>query len=216
MTSHQDLRRTDTTTHARATTRRLLGPLALAGAGVAIATGGLLHPSGDPIAQLASPWWTTSHAVLMAGMLLLAIGAAACVVGRDLPRPVRTATGVTAVAAILSVGELVPHLLAATDLHALEHGGAHPFYDIHLMAGPVTNAVIGLSLAVLAVLAAPSRALGLGSLPAALAVVGGVAFAAAAPLIVATGVGAFGVLFSGSVLMGLWLLISGVTLLRRG
>lgn len=216
MTSHEDLRRTDTTTHAKATASRMLTPAALAAAGVALAAGGLLHPDGDPIAQLASPLWATSHAVLMVGMLLLAIGAAGAAARLELPRPIRTAAGVTAVAALLSTGELVPHLLAATDLHALQHGGPHPFYDIHLMAGPVTNAVIGFSLAALAVIAAPSRALGGGPVLAGLAVVGGVAFALAAPLLVATGIAELGILFAGSVLMGLWLLVSGVLLLRRG
>ncbi|MGD9990304.1 hypothetical protein [Pseudonocardia sp.] len=39
--------------------------------------------------------------------------------------------------------------------------------------------------------------------------------AVAAPLVLATGVGELGVLFSGGVLLGLWLLVSGVLLGRR-
>lgn len=209
-------RRTDTTALAAAAAHHLIAPLALGGAGVAIAAGGLLHPKGDPLAQLASPLWAPAHGVLLLGMLLLAAGAGVAFVdGRAWPRRVRVATGLLAVAAVVSTGELVPHRLAANDLHALHHGGQHLFYDIHLMAGPVANALIGLTLATLAVLAAPTRTLGGGRGVAVLAVVGGVAFAVAAPLVVVTGVGELGVLFSGSVLMGLWLLVSAMVLLRR-
>ena len=84
-----------------------------------------------------------------------------------------------------------------------------------MVAGLFTNAMLAISLVVLAVLAAPTRALGTGPAVAGLVVLGGLAFAAAAPTVVATGVDAFAVLFSGSILIGLWLLVSGIALARR-
>lgn len=66
----------------------------------------------------------------------------------------------------------------------------------------------------LAVLAARSKAPGGGAGLAVLAVVGGVAFGLAAPLLVATGVELFAIMFTGSVLLGLWVLASGVLLAR--
>lgn len=215
-TEYSDAGRTDTTVLASAAARRALPPLALAGAGILFAAGGLLHPDGDTVTQLLAPTWPLAHSFLLAALALLAAGAGRLWAGAaGWPRQVRTATLVLAGAAVLSVVEMVPHLLASSEAHAVEHGGAHPLLDMHQSLGLVSNAVLGLSVAALAVLAARTRTLGSGAVPAAFAVLGGVAFAVAAPLIVATGIEALGVLFSGSVLMGLWLVLSGALLLRR-
>lgn len=87
--------------------------------------------------------------------------------------------------------------------------------DLHLQIGLFSNLVLGLAIATLAVLATRSRALGGGRLLAVLAVVGGLAFGLAALLLVTTGNELFGILFIGSVPLGLWLAASGVLLARR-
>lgn len=119
-------------------------------------------------------------------------------------------------AAALGVVEMVPHLLAGGEAHAAAHGGPTPLLELHQRIGLFSDLLFGLSLAVLAVLAARTRSLGGGRAVAVLAVVGGLAFGLAAPLLVATGIEAFAILFSGSVLIGLWLVTSGVLLARRG
>ncbi len=192
------------------------GPaMTLAAGGALFAVGGLLHPSGPWSEQLVDLTWIPAHAILLLGAVAVSVALFLLASRLTLPPRVRTATRVAAVGVALGAAEMVPHLLAFTDAHAVAHGGPTPLLDIHMQAGLLTNLVLGLSLATLAVLASRTRALGTGPAVAALAVIGGIAFAAAAPMIVATGVDAFAILFSGSVLIGLWLLISGVALARR-
>lgn len=193
-------------------------PVAVAVAGALFAVGGLLHPKGDPVAQLADPVWTPAHLVLLAGLVVLAPALYAVVRGRGAawPPAVRVAALAVCGAAALGVVEMVPHLLAGGEAHAAAHGGPTPLLELHQRMSLFSNLLLGLSLAALAVLAAGTRALGGGRAVAGLAVVGGLAFGLAAPLLVATGIEAFAVLFSGSVLIGLWLAVSGVLLARRG
>lgn len=192
-------------------------PIALAVAGGLFAVGGLLHPKGDPAAQLADPVWTPSHLVLLAGLVVLAPALLGVVRTRSAawPSAVRAAALAVCGAAALGVVEMVPHLLAGGEAHAASHGGPTPLLELHQRIGLFSNLLLGLSIAVLAVLAARTRAVGGGRAVAGLAVVGGAAFGLAAPLLLATGVEQLAVLFSGSVLIGLWLLASGVLLARR-
>ncbi|MFB9381806.1 hypothetical protein ACFFTK_01565 [Pseudonocardia petroleophila] len=192
-------------------------PVAVAVAGALIAVGGLLHPKGDPVAQLADPGWTPAHLALLAGLVVLLAGLSGVVRTRGAawPSAVRAAALAVCGAAALGVVEMVPHLLAGGEAHAASHGGPTPLLELHQRIGLFSNLAVGLSIAVLAVLAARTRALGGGRVLAGAAVVGGAAFGLAAPLLVATGVEAFAVLFSGSVLIGLWLLASGLLLARR-
>jgi hypothetical protein len=193
-------------------------PIAVAVAGALFTVGGLLHPKGDPVAQLADPVWTPSHLVLLTALVVLAPALYAVVRSRGSgwPSAVRVAALAVCGAAALGVVEMVPHLLAGGEAHAAAHGGPTPLLELHQRIGLFSNLLMGLSLAVLAVLAARTRALGGGRAVAVLAVVGGLAFGLAAPLLVATGIEAFAILFSGSVLIGLWLLASGALLARRG
>lgn len=205
-------------TAPRPTVTATAGPaIGLAVAGGLFAVGGLLHPKGDPVAQLADATWTPAHALLLAGVVVLAPALFSVVRSRGAgwPSAVRVAALVLCAAAVLGVVEMVPHLLAVGEAHAAAHGGPTPLLDTHMRISLFSNAAVGFGVAVLAVLAARSRALGGGPAVAVLAVLGGVAFGAAAPLLVATGVEAFAILFSGSVLIGLWLLVSGVLLARR-
>ena len=206
------------TTDARTAAPTAAAPIALAVSGALFAAGGLLHPKGDPAAQLVDPMWTPAHALLLLALVTLAPSLFSVLGSRagGWPPRVRTAALVVCGAAVLGIIEMVPHLLASTEASAVAQGGPAPLNDTHQRISLISNAAVGLSLAVLAVLAARSRSLGGGAGVAALAVVGGVAFAVAAPLLVATGNELFAILFTGSVLMGLWLLISGVLLVRRG
>jgi hypothetical protein len=195
-----------------ATTRA--GALTLAASGALLTAGGILHPAGPWSEQLVDGRWIPAHLGILLGAILLVVALLRLSAAMP-PSRVRTAARVAAAAAGLTAAESIPHLMAFTDAHAVMHGGATPLLEIHMVAGLFTNAVLSISLIVLAVLAAPSRALGGGPAVAVLVVLGGLAFAAAAPTVVATGVDAFAVLFSGSILIGLWLLVSGVLLARR-
>lgn len=191
------------------------GPaLTLAASGALLMIGGLLHPSGPWDVQLVDGRWIPAHVGILLGAVLLVVALLRLSAGMP-PSRVRTAARVAAGAAALTAAESVPHLLAFTDAHAVMHGGATPMLGTHMVAGLFTNAILSISLIVLALLAAPTRALGGGAAVAVIVVLGGLAFAAAAPTVVATGVDAFAVLFSGSVLIGLWLLVSGILLARR-
>ncbi|MHA6784596.1 hypothetical protein ACVGOW_26905 [Pseudonocardia saturnea] len=193
-------------------------PIAVAVAGALFAVGSLLHPKGDPVAQLADPVWTPAHLVLLIALVVVAPALFTVVRTRGAawPSGVRVAAPAVCGAAALGIVEMVPHLLAGGEAHAAAHGGPTPLLELHQRIGLFSNLLLGLSLAVLAVLAARTRSLGGGRAVAVLAVVGGLAFGLAAPLVVATGIEAFAILFSGSVLIGLWLLTSGVLLARRG
>lgn len=188
--------------------------LTLATSGALLTVGGILHPSGPWTEQLVDGRWIPAHVGILIGAVLLVV-ALLRLSGDMPPSRVRTAARVAAAAAGLTAAESIPHLLAFTDAHAVSHGGATPMLETHMVAGLFTNAILAISLIVLAVLAAPTRALGTGPAVAVLVVLGGLAFAAAAPTVVATGVDAFAVLFSGSILIGLWLLVSGIALARR-
>lgn len=192
-------------------------PIAVAVAGALLTAGGLLHPGGDPVVQLADPIWTPAHLLLLASFVVLAPALFAVVRSRGAgwPSAVRTAALVVCGAAALSVVEMVPHLLAGGEAHAAADGGPTPLLEMHQRIGLFSNLLLGLSIAVLAVLAARTRSLGGGRIVAVLAVVGGVAFGLAALLLVTTGNELFAILFAGSLPMGLWLLTSGALLARR-
>jgi hypothetical protein len=197
----------------------------LTAAGLLMAAGGLMHPQADSGAgyeeALAGMFdasaWAASHALVLAGFVVLAISATLLVrnLGERLPSGVRVAGWAVAVAAALGAIESVPHLLAASEANALVGGDATPLTDAHALLQVVTTPAVGLSIAALAVTSARSRVLGNGRIAAVVAVVGGVAVALSGPLLFATKDPAFSPLFAGSAALAVWLVLAGARTARR-
>ena len=117
-----------------------------------------------------------SHAVLLAGMALIAAALVALVRGRGLaavPRAQRAAT-VAAVATALGVLGMVVHQLAAMDSDSIASGASTPVVDANIVVETITVPAFGLAIAALAVVGASTRTLG-NRLTAVLGTVGGVA-----------------------------------------
>jgi hypothetical protein len=197
----------------------------LAGAGLLLAAGGLLHPRVDTSADfeqgLAGMFersaWVASHAITLAGFVLLAVSLAGLLRGLGPAWSARRRViGWTVVAgAGLAAVESVPHLLAASEADALIDGASTPLTDLHSILQAIATPVLGLSVAALAVACAPTRALGSGRIAAAVAVVGGVAFALAGPAIAITHNPELSPLFVGSAGISIWLMVSGLATARR-
>ncbi len=122
---------------------------------------------------------------------------------------------VTAGAWTLASLELVPHLLARHDLHALEHGGPTPMLDLHLLLGVVATPLFGLTAVLLAVALARTERTWPAWLLAVPGVVGGLAYAVSSPLIALTDDVAFAPLFAGQGLVALFLVGTGIRLVVR-
>jgi hypothetical protein len=197
----------------------------LVAAGLLMAAGGILHPHADTgagyEAALAGMFeasaWTMSHGLALVGFLLLALSAATLVRerGHGWPSSLRLAGWAVAVGAGLAVVESVPHLLASSEADALLRGGSTPLTDLHALLGAVTTPMLGLSLAAFALLSARDRVLGNGRVAAAVAVVGGLAYTLAGPLMLLTKDPAFSPLFAGSAALAIWLVLAGVRTARR-
>ena len=193
----------------------------LAGAGLLLAAGGVLHPRVDAgvdldtglVGMFESGAWVAAHALTMAGFALLAVSLA--VLARDLG-PRRRAIGWAAAAgAAFAAVESLPHLLAASEARALAAGGSTPLTDLHTVLQAIATPAVGLSVAALAVACSGSRALGSGRAAAAVAVAGGVAFAIAGPAVAITQSSALAPLFAGSAGLAAWCVVSGARLARR-
>ena len=197
-------------------TRHSRAALGLAAAGLLLAAGGVLHPRVDKgvtfeaglVGMFESGAWVAAHALTMAGFAALAVSLAGLVRGSVWGR-------IAVAGAALAAVESVPHLLAASEADALAGGGSTPLTDLHTMLQAVATPAVGLSIAALAVVSARSRALGSGRVAAAVAVVGGVAFALAGPAIALTENSGLSPLFAGSAGIALWCVVSGVRLVRR-
>lgn len=192
--------------------------IALAGGGLLLMATGLLHPRGAPVAQLDSPLWVPAHVLLLVSSLIL--WASLLVMVRTLaPSWDRFASMVgwaTVTAFALAVFEGVPHLLAVLEADALAVGDPAPLYAIHSILEVFTNVLLGFSVAALSTVSVRGRTFGGGPAIVAIGILGGVAFGLATPLFLITGgAPAAAALFDGSILMGLWLLLSGVLLARR-
>ncbi len=196
---------------------------ALAASGVLLGIGGALHPhshedtlTGSLLVMLDDPGWGSAHTAILVGLLVglggLVLAARSGVLGAR----TRTWTWLAAGAWALAAAETVPHLLAGGEHDALASGGPTPMVDAHEMLSLVTSPLLGLSSAALAL----AVALSARSVPAwALAVpgvVGGLLFAAAAPLLAVTGDPAMSALFSALALVSLWLVGTSLRLVLRG
>ena len=197
---------------------------ALTCAGLLLAAGGLMHPQADAEAgyeqALAGMFdasaWTASHGLTLAGFLLLSVALAGLLrdVGHNWTAPARTAGWVVVAAGVLTAVESVPHLLASSEADALLRGDATPLTDVHAVLQIVSTPAIGLGITALAWTTAPDRTLGNGRIAAAVATVGGLAFALAGPLMALTEDPAFSPLFAGAAPVAVWLILAGARTAR--
>jgi tellurite resistance protein TehA-like permease len=201
-----------------------LAALGLAGAGLLLGLGGGLHPNVESGAgyedglagMFASSTWTVSHALMLAGFALLVTAMAVLLreAGRDWTTG-RRRLGWAVAGGVLAAVEGVPHLLASGERDALLAGDGTPLTDLHAALQAVSTPLVGLSVAALAVATARDRALGAGRVAAAVAVVGGLAFALAGPLIALTKGPGVSPLFAGAAGVALWLVVAGVRTAHR-
>ena len=199
--------------------------LGLAAAGILLGLGGALHPRVDTdvafeqglAGMFESSAWVGAHAITLAGYVLVAVALALLV--RGLGPTWGSWQRLIAWAAVAGAGlaavESVPHLLAGSEADALLGGGNTPLTDLHSVLQAISTPVVGLSVAALAVASTRSRALDGGRIAAAAAVVGGVAFAVAGPVIAFTHDSALSALFAGSAGLSVWFIVAGVRTARR-
>lgn len=128
-------------------------------------------------------------------------------------RALRIAVLAAAAGTTIHLVDLVPHTFAATEVDELLAGGATPLLDAHLVTQAIATAVFGLSIAALAFLDA-RRSRRWTWIPAAIAVIGGLAGALAGPLLLITEDTKYGALFIGYAGIGIWLLVTAIRRLR--
>lgn len=196
--------------------------LILGGAGLLMLVAGQLHPreARSTVAEtlagyFRSPLWDVSHLLLLVSLWIAAAGLLIARRHDVFDVRLRRQLAVTAGAWSLVSLELVPHLLARRDLHALEHGEATPMLDLHLLLGVVATPLFGLTAALLAVALARTERTWPARLLAVPGVLGGLAYAASSPLIAFTDSVAFAPLFAGQGLVALFVIGTGLRLLNR-
>jgi hypothetical protein len=198
-------------------------PWGLVAGGALFFAGGGMHPKQDPPdvtlkehmrLMFEDHAWYPSHAILLAGMALMAAALVALASGRGLaaaPRAQLIAI-VAAIATALGALGMVVHLLAAVDSDHIASGAGTPVVDTNLVVETITVPAFGLAIAALAVVGASTRTLG-NRFTAVLGTVGGVAYALAGATFLLTD--ALDPLFPLAGAIGLWAVATGITLLRR-
>lgn len=188
------------------------GAAGLAAAGVLIGLGGVLHPRVDTsldfqhglAGMFESSAWAGSHLLTMAGFLTLAVSLAALTRGSVLGR-------IATIAAAFAAVESLPHLVAASEAAELRQGRATPLADLHTALQAISTPLVGLSLAALAA----TREVDAGRVVTALAVVGGLAFAAAGPSIALSQNSELSPLFASSAGLAVWAVVAGTRRVRE-
>lgn len=194
--------------------------LALAAAGLLLLIGGAAHPVTDGAAtyehaiehMLHDGSWPITHAVTLVGMATLAAALfrLRSTEGRSWSGAVRGWTLALAIAALLGVVELIPHLFAYLQVDDFERTGTASLLSVHMAIQAVSNPLIGLSVAGLAISTARGREFGNGPLMAVPAVIGGAAFGIAGILMAVMHEPALSPLFSGAAGFSLWLLVGSL------
>lgn len=192
----------------------------LAAAGLLLLIGGAGHPVADGSAtyehavadMLHEGSWPVTHALVLAGMVILALGLfrLRSTEGRPWSGTVRGWTLALSCGAVLGAVEMVPHLFAYLQVDDLERTGSATLLDVHMAIQTASAPLIGLSFAGLAISSARRREFGNGPVMAVLAVIGGIAFAAAGILMAVMHEPALSPLFSGAAGFSLWLLVGSI------
>jgi hypothetical protein len=192
--------------------RRRVAPL-LGFGGLLIAVGGELHPhdTKDTVHDtlehyLASSVWNLSHLLVLTGVLVAVGGMVLARRAQAFGPTVQPALSVAIWCWTLAAIELVPHVLATRDLDALQDHGSTPILDTHLLLNVVATPLFGLSAAALAIAVARAARTKPATALAVLAVVGGLAYAAAGPQIKIIGNVDLSILFAGQAPIALWLI----------
>lgn len=198
---------------------------ALAGGGAAFFVGGALHPKQDPTpgqsvkellrVMYEDGTWYPSHTLILAGMVLIAAALIALLRSGALaePRATRAAGVVAAVTSALGAGAALLHLIMATEADKPATGQSTPLTDTNLVVETVVTPAFGLSIAAFAVIGAKTGRIG-NRAAAVLAVLGGVPYALAGGTILVTD--ALNPLFPLAGLLGVWAIVTAVSLRRQG
>ncbi|MGQ0574100.1 MAG: hypothetical protein ACT4RN_07825 [Pseudonocardia sp.] len=195
-------------------------PWLLLVAGVIGLLGSLLHPVGDPTlsgvaaeaAELADPLWVPSHVLILVFAALLVPGLLGLARSGVLSGAARTVALIAGCAAVPFVVESIPHLLAATDHHALLAGQPTPFLTAHSVTAGIVYPLVTFPIAALALLGGRRLAHPVCNV---LGAVGAVAFGIAGFGYYVLGSEAALDLFAGSMLFTAWVAVVGATALLR-
>lgn len=185
--------------------------------------GGPMHPKEDPPGvslkehfriMYEDPSWYPSHAVLLVGMVLIAVSLVALARGRSLAAFPRTqiATVIAAAATSLAAGEMLLHLVAAVDADAIAAHQSTPLTDVLVVVETIALPAFGFSIAALAVIGAMTHTLG-NPITAVFGVIGGVGYGLAGATILVTDKLNF--LFPAATGVALWALAVAIGLLLR-
>jgi hypothetical protein len=185
--------------------------------------GGAMHPEEDPPGVSLKEHlrvmykdgnWYPGHGLLFVGMALMAAALVALVRSGALDRVRSTHfAGVTA-AATSSLGAVAAflHLVMATEADRIAVRLSTPLTNLNLVIETIVTPAFGLSIAALAVVGARTGTIG-NRTAAGLAVVGGTGWALAGGTFVFTD--ALDPLFPLAGLLGVWAIVTAVSLLRR-
>ena len=206
----------------RARSHPIVAWVLLAG-GAIFFVGGAMHPKEDPpgvslkehlrIMYVDGNWYP-GHALLFVGMALMAAALVAVVRSGALSgvRAASVAGVVAATTALLGAAAAFLHLIMASEADRIADGLSTPLTNLNLVVETIVTPAFGLSIAALAVLGARTGTFG-NRTAAGLAVVGGTAWALAGATFAFTE--ALNPLFPLAGLLGVWAIITAVSLLRR-
>ncbi len=185
--------------------------------------GGSMHPKEDPPdvtvlehlrIMFENPAWYPSHAVLLVGMVLLAVSLIALLRGGTLARvrSAQAAGSIAAVAAVLGSLDMVLHLVAASEADKIAAHVSTPITNVHVVLQTFTVPFFGCSLAAFAVVGAWSGTLGTRVI-AVFGAVGGVGYGLAGGTVLFTD--RLNFLFPFASGIGVWAFAAGISLLIR-
>jgi hypothetical protein len=214
-----------TTTQPRGTSGRrhatpVVGSLSLVLGGITFIAGGASHPkdtgTGNKVDQLhdmlVDGAWYPSHVLLVASMVLFAVGVLALRRRNDLAEPVARIVRLVGIVAVIAVVGMTVHLFEALGADTLADGDANAYSLLQTANEILVDAVWGVAMAVLAIVGGITGVVG-NRLTMMLGAVGGLCFALASATIPFTDL--FDGLFPVATLLGLWAVAVGVLALRR-
>lgn len=188
-------------------------------AGLLMSAGGQLHPrgKGETVesyldSMLGSSTWVVAHVLSLAGLVVAVVALAmARRISAFGPGADRVLTWTTVAWGIAAV-EAVPHLLAIRDHDALQHDEATPILDLHLVLQMGATPLFGFMGALLALTVAREAGTVPAKVLAVLAVIGGLCYGAAGPLINLVDDVAVAPLFIGQAGLAIWVVGTAVRL----
>lgn len=190
--------------------------------GLFIAVGGEMHPRGAGAtvdaflaSMLVSPIWFAAHALSLIGLIIGVVGLVLAHRNNVFGESVRPWLALASVGWNIAVFELIPHVLAVSDLNNLLNQAPTPLISLHLALQMFATPALGLSTALLAVAVARSAQSFAAWALAVVAVIGGVAYSFVGPAINLTMNVAFAPLFATNVLIAIWTLGTGIRLALR-